>query len=182
MEVKNVQKKIDKHLTKARILMKDFEGVNAIVAQYADFWSDQYPSKWKFAADNLILDAEGRVTFIDNTGVAKRHFGYDFGWTIWPRWVRMSIEALDDVPAHLRYLAEYRQRIVNLKLTNVEILEPKFFWLMVLERTIGAFYDIANETPHLNQWQSMPGDPAKRREAHVKFLNALQLEVLTRLI
>ncbi len=53
--------------------------------------------------------------------------------------------------------------------------------LTVLERLVGATFDVANHTRHLAHHGLGPSDPPKRRHRHVTFLNALIERVINQL-
>ncbi len=156
--------------------------IRVVAERHRGFFETLFPSKWKFATDNLILDADGRIAFIDNAKVGKRYFGYDIGWIIWPPWLHMSAEAYADVDGHLTYL----DHVKHIFFSNIPEGTPRpidldrAFTLIVFERLVGSLFDLANNTKHL---ASSGLDPAHadRLNAHKNFLNKLLRHIIQHL-
>lgn len=150
--------------------------------RHRDFFETLYPSKWKFATDNLILDADGRVAFIDNVKVGKRYFGYDIGWIIWPPWLHMSVEAYADVDGHLAYL-DHVKEIFFADIPN-DVARPvdldRAFNLILFERLVGSLFDIVQKTKHLAS-SGLDSAHADRLKAHEQFLRIMLEKIIDRL-
>lgn len=150
--------------------------------RHRDFFETLYPSKWKFATDNLILGADGRVAFIDNVKVGKRYFGYDIGWIIWPPWLHMSVEAYADVGGHLSYLDHVKE--IFFANTPEGIDRPadldRAFDLIIFERIIGSLFDIANQTKHLAS-SGLDDAHTDRLRAHERFLRNMLEKIIIHL-
>jgi hypothetical protein len=156
--------------------------LRATAEHHRDFFEDLYPSKWKFATDNLILDTDERVALIDNVKVGKRYFGYDIGWIIWPPWLHMSIDAYADVDEHLTYL----DHVKKIFFSNVpgDVDHPadldRAFNLIIFERLVGSLFDITNKTKHLAS-SGLDTVHIDRLEAHTQFLQSMLANILDRL-
>lgn len=173
--------RMQKFLDVARPLLPDPSRVQEVFDTYRDFWSGQYPSKWKFARDNLILTSDRHITLIDNARMGLRWFGYDLGWLIWPRWVATQ---QPDVAREEMYLADMRERWKALKPATVEAPEElgRVFDLVVWSRAIGALYDVVNQTDHLKHARLTFDVDPERTKTHVAFLQELLSRVMTRLV
>lgn len=155
----------------------------AIIDDNEAFWNGSYPAKWKFATDNLIADAEGKIVFIDNVKVGARYFAYDLGWVIWPRWVEMATENFSDVDGQLTYLDSFKQKLVDSKPVDANAPTDigRAFDLMVFERLIGSLFDVHQQTRHLTDWGMTGNEGAARRQAHTAFLQNLLDRIMKRL-
>ena len=115
-----------------------------LIKAHKAFWSGSYPAKWKFATDNLILEANGRIALIDNVKVGARYFGYDLGFLIWPRWFEMGSVEGEAFEAHVRYLDEFQR--VWIAVAPLDVRRPdnleEAFTLMLFERLVGSLYDV----------------------------------------
>lgn len=181
LEQKFEKDKVLKHFEKAKPLLDDPQVVQNLIEQYSDFWSGAYPSKWKFATDNLVMVPDGRIGFIDNAGAGLRYFGYDLGWLLWPRWVEMEIRLFDEVEDHLKYLEQFMKQARSM--TPQEELEgfDTKFWLIIFERLIGGVYDVARNVRHFDDWGMGKGGDERRKEKHLHFLKDLLEHVIKRL-
>jgi hypothetical protein len=173
---------VKKHLASARVLMHNPERIELIIDTYFEYWNEGHPSKWKFATDNLIMLSNGSIGLIDNANVGLRNFGYDLGWLIWPRWVEMDTDQYEDIDGHMRYLDGFLLKVNDAKpnRVTVEDLDRKF-WLMILQRVVGALFDVINNTRHLKEWNLGAEGDAQRTKMHVHFLNRLLDEVVNRI-
>jgi len=171
------------HLKLAEPLLQSSARIKKIINDNNDFWKDLYPSKWKFATDNLLILPNNKIGFIDNVNVGLRYFAYDLGWLIWPRWVEMKTVKFDQVDEQLIYLKKFLSLVKKTKPKQIKIsnLEKKF-WLMIMHRLIGAIADVARNVRHLADWNMGDGGSKKRTEKHLKFLNALLEEVIKKVI
>lgn len=155
--------------TKARI--------NAIVNDDVrnDFWQSEYPCKWKYSADNLILMPDGKLGFIDLVKVSKRYWGYDLGWVFWPRWHHFHDEEFGEAAEHFVHLRSFFRLVFEEAPEREKKDRILFFtrcWLIVFERCLGALYDMAIQTGHI---KTNIGT-GRRAEAYTKFVqNILQL-------
>lgn len=154
----------------------------AVIDANKEFWNGSYPAKWKFATDNLITDADGKIVLIDNVKVGARYFAYDLGWVIWPRWIEMATENFTDVEGQIAYLDDFKQKLIDSKPdhANAPADIGRAFDLMIFEHLIGSLFDVQQRTRHLNDW-GMGDDGAARREAHTAFLQSLLSRITTRL-
>lgn len=172
--------KIDDFL--ARIEAHISPAIGELIKRNRGLFEAEYPSKWKFATDNLILDENDRVAFIDNVKVGKRYFGYDLGWIIWPPWLHMSTEAYADVDGHLAYL-DHAKSIFFADIPDT-VDHPAdlglAFNLIVLERLIGSLFDVAQNTKHLPA-SGLDAEHSDRLNAHKTFLHAMLERVSSRL-
>lgn len=174
--------KIWKHLEKAKTLLPDEQRIRALIASREAFWNGSYPSKWKFSLDNLML-VDGKVAFIDNINVGLRFLGYDIGWLIWPSWVHLSPEhAENHFDDYLVYLNGIHAMFCNAQPDDLrcDTDVSEAFWLTILERIIGALYDVENETRHLGQAGITRG--SMQEKGHVAFLLQLHEYVPRQLI
>lgn len=135
------------------IPLKNRQRVRQIVLgrNYKDFWTKAYPSKWKFAPDNLLALPKDKIGFVDLARVGKRHWGYDLGWLFWPQWFHFSKSDFLKVDEHFEHLIKY----FNVLLITAPIKERKnqqdFYqkcYLILFERIIGALYDIQAKISH----------------------------------
>lgn len=176
--------KIFEHLRKAKPLLREPKLVERIILRYRAFWFGRHPSKWKYALDNLMLTPNGKIGFIDNAGVGLRYLGYDLGWLLWPGWITMATSRYANVRAYLAYLNRFEQLARQLAPPRVPVrngVNRNFLWLTVLERLVGAAFDVANHTRHLAHHGLGPDGPPKRRHWHVTFLNTLLKHVISQL-
>ncbi|MFH1171699.1 MAG: hypothetical protein V1778_04130, partial [bacterium] len=174
--------KINKHFAQAETLLSDALTVRKLIDRHADFWSGHYPSKWKFALDNLLLTKDRKAAFIDNVNIGSRFLCYDLGWIIWPMWLHMSDAAfLQPVGSHIDYLVSVCTQLQAAQPSTLSLRDSleEAFWLTVFERCIGALFDVVNQTKHLAS--SGLAEQNARREHHQQFLLALLNEVVVRL-
>lgn len=183
LEQKFSIEKIHKRLEKARLFLNNPEVVKTITSENENFWAGTYPSKWKFAPDNLIITKDNKIGFIDNAKVGLRYFGYDLGMLIWPRWVEMKTENYSKVEEHMKYLEKFKNMVLKKRPKGFDIAQnfEKCFWLMIFERLIGAIFDIARDVRHLADWGMGKNDPPERKQKHLKFLNSLLELVIAKL-
>ncbi|MFH1112249.1 MAG: hypothetical protein V1712_04265 [Patescibacteria group bacterium] len=167
--------KILDHLKIAEKHLENFSAVKSVVDSHKDFWKGKFPSKWKFATDNLILTDSGKIAFIDLGHVGLRYWGYDLGWLIWPRWVEMETKYYNDVSGYIDYLDNFNKIISDTAPDNFFHKKNiiSWFWLVIIERAIGALFDIENNTKHLKEWRLDKRGDQKRRRAHINFINKL---------
>lgn len=170
------------HCRLARPLLRQPAAVERVIRQHQQFWSRGYPAKWKFAPDNLILTPGGKIGLIDNVGVGLRYFGYDLGWLIWPRWLHMDIAHCQRIGQHLSYLEHMLAMVVRWRpRTGFQAVNIRCaFWLTMMERVVGATYDLAVHTPHLARCGLGVNHP-RRRAVHQRFLNELLDHLITRI-
>ncbi len=167
------------HLKIAAPLLKSSETVKKIFTKNKNFWNELYPSKWKFATDNLLMLPNDKIGFIDNANVGLRYFAYDLGWIIWPRWVEMKTSQFDKIDEHLVYLEKLMKLTKKMKPKQVKIDDfEKKFWLMIFQRLVGAIFDVARNVRHLAYWDMGPTGSKRRTEKHLYFLNSLLEEVI----
>lgn len=181
IKLKNKSKKQNllDHFKLASPLLKSPEQIKNIFIKNKKFWNELYPSKWKFATDNLIMLENNKIAFIDNVNAGLRYFGYDLGWIIWPRWVEMKTAKFSQVNEQLDYLNNFLFLVKKTKPKKIKINNlDKKFWLMIMDRLIGAIYDVARDVRHLAHWGMGPTDNKTRKEKHLKFLNSLLEEVI----
>jgi hypothetical protein len=165
---------ISEHLKKAEKLLKNYSEIEKKIYQYQEFWNKGYPSKWKFSLDNLIMTKDNKVGLIDNAKTGLRYFGYDLGWLIWPLWVTMKTENYAEENKQLEYLNYFSRKVAETAPTeHSEHATEKNFWLMVLERIIGMYYDLANNTKHLKQWKIGLEINNLRTKKYLHFLETL---------
>ena len=169
-----------KHFDQAKPLLKEPELIQRLINQYKTFWEGAFPSKWKFATDNLIVVPDGRIGFIDNAGVGLRYFGYDLGWLLWPRWVEMETGRFNEVDDHFKYLGQFMEQVRDIAPQKVGVIEDfdRKFWLVIFERLVGAIYDVARNVRHLDDWGMGKNGDEERKEKHLAFLNELLARVV----
>jgi hypothetical protein len=166
--------KVIEHLQKAKNLLKNYSEIETVIYQYRNFWNKGYPSKWKFAPDNLILTKNNKIGLIDNAKIGLRYFGYDLGWIIWPLWVTMKTENYRKTNEHLEYLDDFSHRVAETAPKEYSKTDVrKYFWLMILERIIGMYFDVADNTKHLERWAIGPGRDSKRTKKYLSFLESV---------
>lgn len=155
----------------------------AVIDNNEEFWNGAYPAKWKYATDNLITDADGKIVLIDNVKVGARYFAYDLGWVIWPRWIEMATENFTDVDGQLAYLDNFKQKLIDSKPANANAPTDigRAFDLMLFERLIGSLFDVHQQTRHLSDWGMTGNDGASRRQAHTIFLQTILSQIMARL-
>lgn len=183
LEAKDVSEKIHTHFEGASHLFQYADDVQNVMVRYESFWHGQYPSKWKFSLDNLVILPDGKIGFIDNGNIGLRYFGYDIGWLIWPRWIEMKTEQYDDPLGHIEWLEEVLDQWARTMPEDIHppLLDERCFWLIVFERLVGAVYDIANNTRHLYEWRLAAGGDEERRRKHLMFLQVLLIEAMKRI-
>ncbi|MFH1534854.1 MAG: hypothetical protein ABIF80_02620 [Patescibacteria group bacterium] len=182
LEQKFTIEKVKNHLRKTKNLLNNYSEIESMVNKYQDFWNTGYPSKWKFAPDNLILTRDSKIGLIDNSNVGLRYFGYDLGWLIWPRWVLMKTECYDKIEEQLEYLDNFSKKLLKTVPINHTAIEiEQYFWLMIMERLIGMFFDVANNTKHIKRWAIGPEGDAKRTKKYLYFLESLLKHTLTKI-
>lgn len=118
---------------------------------YQKYWQAKYPCKWKFSIDNLILMPDGRIGFIDLARVGKRFWGYDLGWLFWPAWHHFRNSDFKNSRKHIQHLHKIFKLVYKLAPAR-EKRRRDFYkrcWLIVLERCLGALYDIDQQTAHI---------------------------------
>ncbi len=173
----SVMEKVEKHFEKAKEFLPNPDEIKALILKQSEFLNTQYPSKWKYALDNLIITKEGKVCFIDNVNVGLRHFGYDLGWLIWPLWLHMKTEYYEThFDDHLRYLESVKELVKTKKPDDIEFSSftiDHAFWFVVFERVIGALFDVGNQTRHLAENGIDNQEGRERTEKHVQFLHKL---------
>ncbi|MBI3120240.1 MAG: hypothetical protein HYZ08_01350 [Candidatus Kerfeldbacteria bacterium] len=169
---KNDLEKQQRFLNTARPLLERPDDVNCIFQKHHEFWNGEFPSKWKFARDNLILTPDHHIALIDNANMGLRWFGYDLGWLIWPRWVEMQTY---DVEKEWTYLEGVLACWRSPRPETLDIPKDlaQAFWLNIFARIVGAAYDVANNTSHLVRHDLGSSGEPQRTAAHVAFLNAL---------
>jgi len=175
LEKKFKKEKLLDYFNKAKKLIKNPDAVYKVIIDNENFWDGEYPSKWKYSLDNLIMTPDQKIGFIDNAGVGLRYFGYDLGWLIWPQWFYIETDHYSAVSKHIKYLEHFIAKVIKVapsSFTKQENLE-KYCWLVIFERLVGASFDVVNQTVHLSHWGMGPDDPPDRREKHVRFLNGL---------
>jgi hypothetical protein len=174
--------KIVEHLHKAEGLSKNYAEVEKIIYQHRDFWNKGYPSKWKFALDNLIITENNKVGLIDNAKIGLRYFGYDLGWLIWPLWVTMKTGYYRKTDEYLRYLNDFSHRVAETAPKEYSKIDvKKYFWLMILERIIGMYFDVANNTKHLRHWSIGLNENHKRTKEYLSFLESILKHTLIKI-
>jgi len=103
-------KKIKKHLSFAIRLVENKKRLQKVLAlpKVKKFFQDNnYPAKWKFSVDNLIVTPDGEIGFIDLAKVGRRFWGYDLGWTFWSAWFHWSTMEYSKAKIHLKCLEKY---------------------------------------------------------------------------
>ncbi|MBU1036936.1 hypothetical protein KKF32_02785 [Patescibacteria group bacterium] len=138
--------------------------------QYNFFWQKIYPCKWKYSHDNLLAMPKSKVGLIDLAGVGRRVWGYDLGWLFWPQWFNFSKSDYLKFKEHFEYL----QKFFNLVYVHAPVKEkkqPKLFYqkchLVLLERIIGAMYDLNAKISHTRKVKS------GQKSMMMKFLKGL---------
>jgi len=171
-EIETLKNKTSKHLNEAIKLIDDpgrvinlFNNKRVIIF----FTNNKYISKWKFAVDNLIITPDNKVGFIDLARVGKRFWGYDFGWVFWVVWFHMPISEFKKPTKHFNYLENFFKQIDKQKPKGIKVDVIFNGYLIILERIIGALYDIAAEISHARKINSQP----KKRKVFINFLNKL---------
>lgn len=176
-------KGILEHFKIAAPLLKEPKTVKNIINENQSFWNELYPSKWKFATDNLLVLPNNKIGFIDNANVGLRYFAYDLGWIIWPRWVEMKTGLFDKTDEQLAYLEKLVKLAKKMKPTQIKINDfERKFRLMVFERLVGAIFDVARNARHLADWNLGTTGNKRRKEKHLYFLNSLLAEVIKKLV
>ncbi len=121
--------------------------------RYAQYWSANYPAKWKFSVDNLILLPDGRIGFVDLARAGKRFWGYDLGWLFWPAWLHFRAKDFNNPVGHIRHLNQVFKLVYRLAPAR-EKKRKDFYkrcWLIIMERCLGALFDIVNRTSHIKK-------------------------------
>jgi len=165
-------KKIKKHLSFAIKLVKDKKRLQSVMAlpNVQEFFKDNnYPAKWKFSVDNLIVMPDKKIGFIDLAKVGRRFWGYDLGWTFWSAWFHWNISEYSKAKVHMKCLEKYFLMIKKIlpREKNIDIVYAGY--LIILERIIGGLFDIEAKTGHA---QKIYNDKNKK-QAFVRFLNEL---------
>ena len=142
------------------------------------FQDNNYPCKWKFSVDNLIVTPKNKLAFIDLAKVGKRFWGYDLGWIFWPIWFCLPIEEYESANDHLRYLERLFKKVEKTasKGNKIDIIYSGY--LIILERVIGTLYDLAADISHARKINKMKN----KRKAFIKFLNGLLNLIVNKII
>lgn len=121
--------------------------------EYRKYWQAHYPCKWKFSVDNLILMSDRRIGLIDLARVGKRFWGYDLGWLFWPAWHHFRSTDFKNPKKHIQHLHKIFKLVYKLAPAKEQARKDfyKRCWLIVLERCLGALYDVANQTAHVKR-------------------------------
>ncbi len=181
-EQKMTIEKVIKHFDKAKELIPDQKETLSLIKKLESKWNSSYPSKWKFALDNLIYIKDKKIGFIDNDNVGSRFLGYDLGWVIWPGWVHMRTKDYRNrFDQYIKYLKSIEKRFARSCPSNLDLDEKlsDAFWLAIFERIIGALYDVVNQTKHLAPARIIKNS-VKEKE-HTNFLVRLLKVVSDRL-
>ena len=120
--------------------------------QWDEFWKPGYPCKWKYSADNLIYMPNGRLGLIDLAKVSKRFWGYDLGWIFWPCWHHFRDEDYQKATEHFSHLSSFFDLVYSEAPQRFKEEKESFFTrchIIVLERCIGALYDIVVKKGHI---------------------------------
>lgn len=147
--------------------------------RWKSWWRPDYPCKWKFSADNLILMPDGRIGFIDLARVSKRYWGYDLGWVFWSRWFHFADDEYKKAKEHFHYLQDFFQLVYE---HTHEREDRKLFFihcnLILLERILGSLYDVSKQISHAQRNIGA----GKRQELFVEFLHQLLKNTLEKLM
>ncbi len=171
---------VDTHLKKylevaKPILDKLYADTEKIVlgGEYDFFWEDTFPCKWKYSDDNLIAMPDNKLGLIDNVKVSKRHWGYDLGWIIWPRWFQMDTSEYKNIDAQWNFLVSMGDLVWELAPEKEKNRGKREFllrwWLVVFERLIGTMYDVVAKISHAQEFVNKD----KREELFVAFIKEL---------
>jgi len=176
-----LDQKIKKHLNYAIKLMDNPNKVVKLLntEKVRSFFQDNnYPCKWKFSVDNLIVTPKNKLAFIDLAKVGKRFWGYDLGWIFWPIWFCLPIEEYESANDHLKYLERLFKKVEKTasKGNKIDIIYSGY--LIILERVIGTLYDLAADISHARKINKMKN----KRKAFIKFLNGLLNLIVNKII
>lgn len=168
------KEKLGTHFEKSKGLIIEKEKAKEIIYNddYDEFWQVKYPGKWKFSLDNLILTKDKKIGFIDLPRVGLYYWGHDLGWLFWPMWFGFENNQLKKAKKHAKALQKFFELAYEYAPAHDKMNKEKFYkrcWLIVFERIIGAFFDVAEKIPHA---KNIYEDP-KRKELFIKFLNDL---------
>ncbi|MBI4434183.1 hypothetical protein HY632_05405 [Candidatus Uhrbacteria bacterium] len=179
------EEKLLKHFAGARTLLtaEEHHRIMCVLMATQDFWNSTHAAKWKYSLDNIILLPDQRLGLIDLARVGTYFWGYDLGWLLWSRWFHLPLEALQHPEMHLRAIERYFAQIIALAPSGETQLPhgaPHHLHhrlaLVLLERIIGAFFDVAESIAHTRSTLATP----ERRDAFVAFLHALLAWTLPR--
>ncbi|MEK7529883.1 MAG: hypothetical protein AAB570_03080, partial [Patescibacteria group bacterium] len=165
----------EKHLTSALVLISDdrHKSVINVFERHRAFFTDaSYPSKWKFADDNLVLMNDGKLGYIDNARMGLRFWGYDMGWVYWPRWFRMGVDAWAEPASSIADFQAFLDHWYASKPPDgVLDYSTFYFWahLGLFTRLIGAFYDVKEHISHAENWL----DTNNKRTVFLEFISNL---------
>ncbi|MFH1430822.1 MAG: hypothetical protein ABIG71_04910 [Candidatus Uhrbacteria bacterium] len=176
----NIKEKLGKHLIVARTLLTTDEQIalDALLTSTKKFWSSRAPAKWKYSADNILLLPDGRLGLVDLAQVGTYLWGYDLGWIVWPRWLHLPLEVWQNPQPHFDALERFIEEVIALAPSHKQKHAPvlrRCILLVLLERVIGSFYDVVNNTSHTHD----PLENEQRRDAHIHFLHALLYWILS---
>lgn len=170
----NKREKLDKHFEKSKSLILQRDQVKEIIYgfNYEEFWSARYPAKWKFSIDNLILIPNDKIGMIDLARTGLYFWGYDLGWIFWPLWFQMENKQYKKAKKHFKALRKFFDRAYKFAPDFEKRQKDKFYkkcWLLVFERLVGSFYDIAEKISHAkNVYEN-----EERKKLFLGFLNEL---------
>ncbi|PIT89945.1 hypothetical protein COU23_01160 [Candidatus Kuenenbacteria bacterium CG10_big_fil_rev_8_21_14_0_10_36_11] len=129
-----------------------------------------YPRKWKFSVDNLILTPDNKIGFVDLARAGKSFWGYDLGWIFWPLWFHFPIQEYKKVREHFIWLENLFHQVEKHKPAKIKKINIQFSgYLLILERIIGAMFDFAANISHARKITKSK----QKTKAFVKFLNKL---------
>mgnify|MGYP000894010256 CR=1 FL=1 len=164
--------KVQKHFKEAVKLMDDPNRIKRLInsQKIKKFFQDNnYPCKWKFAVDNLIITPDKKLGFIDLANVSRRFWGYDLGWIFWAVWFQLSIQDYKQIDKHFLYLENIFKK-VNVKAPKDNKIDIIYVgYILILERIVGALYDLSANISHAQKINKQN----KKQQAFINFLNGL---------
>lgn len=119
--------------------------------QFKSFWSDMYPSKWKFSPDNLLITPDDKIAFLDNARAGLRYWGYDLGMFLWSMWFCFDDETLHKTDEYFDFLDVFLEKLWHYKPDEISLTQAeleKRFWMVVCLWSLGALYDIEAKISH----------------------------------
>lgn len=125
-----------------------------------------------FSLTHFIKMLDGRIGLIDLTHAGLRPKYYDLTFFLWTEWFHISEEGLDEIDKTWDYMLSFFHKAIEGRQDKVKT-EPyaiKQFYLVLLERALGALYDIAVTTDHV---EKIFKDQDIRKQKLLKFLQAI---------
>ncbi len=136
------------------ITFQDQDRILGKIADHPDYNKLVQPeiSHGHFAITHFIRMPDGRTGIVDLTHFGLRPRYYDLAFLLWSHWFWMREEILDKPEEIWEYMKNFFKKMQrNSPKEFQDEISLKQFYLVLLERILGALYDIAITTDHVEQ-------------------------------